>query len=122
MVKFRYENPVQYRWARDFLRRCSALGISWQSYSETLELETNHGQIERLLQRISDPRQVAVIPSIPEKTKPDHRWYVVGPDPQTLEQAINRLQHFLVPTYAIFADDSIPICHYFTGKEHPFSN
>jgi hypothetical protein len=120
MVKIHYESRAQYRWANEFFRRCSTLGISWQPYLETLELETNHSQIERLFQCISDPQKVAIMPSLPEKTKPDHRWLVVGPDPQILEQAINRLQHFLVPTYAIFVDDSVPIFHYFTEHENQF--
>lgn len=120
MVKVRYENSAQYQWARDFLRRCGALDIPWRSYPETLELEIDHAQIERLFRRVSDPRQVAVIPITPKKAKPYHRWLVVGPDPQILEQAINRLQHFLVPTYVIFADDSVPIFHYFTEHEKLF--
>ncbi len=120
MIKVRYKNLAQFQWASKFLHQCKPLGTSWKPALETLELETNHSQIERLFQRISDPQEVAIMPSIPEKTKSDHRWLVVGPDPQILEQVINRLQHFLVPTYAIFVDDSVPILHSFTENDNPF--
>src|SRR5216110_3227187 len=120
MLKIRYHDFVHYQWAKEFLQLCKSLfKTPPHLYPETFELEIDHDQIEPLFQRISDPRQVAILPSISARSQPDHRWLVVGPDLQALERAVNRLRHLLVPTYAIFNDDPIAIFHRFTGREEP---
>ncbi len=120
MIRIRYRDSVHYQWAKEFLQLCnSVFKTPPRFYPATLELEIDHDLIEPLFQRISDPQQIAILPSIPARSRPDHRWLIVGPDLQALERAVNRLRHLLVPTYAIFADGPIAIFHHFTAREEP---
>jgi hypothetical protein len=118
MLRIRYHDPAHYQWAKEFLQLCnSAFKTPPRLYPATLELEIDQDQIEPLFQRISDPQQIAILPSISARSRIDHRWLIVGPDLQALERAVNRLRHLLVPTYAIFVDGPIAIFHHFSANE-----
>jgi hypothetical protein len=113
MMRIRYSDQLQLAWAKEFLRLCEPLQIPTRVDPHLLEVEIGHNTLGRLLQRACDLQQVTIVPSFITHRKPEHRWLVVGPDQQKLEQALNRIRNFLVPTYAVFVDDPVPLFHSF---------
>lgn len=112
MMRIEYTEQQHYDFACQFLQ-AAPLELRVQVDAQHLAITVSDATVGYLLQRICENRSVI----LPDFTS--HRWLITGKTYQQVEQARIRLQHFLVPTYAQFADKQSPQLHMFdASKRH----
>ena len=111
MMHIQYHEQQHYDFASEFLNAAQTVGLRVQTDAQHLIITVSDTIIGRLLQRISENSSVI----LPDFNR--HRWLISGKTYRQIEQARIRLQHFLVPTYAQFADNQSPQLHIFDAKK-----
>jgi hypothetical protein len=112
MTVIRYTDPKRYLFASYLLKFTSSLDNQITRNSAHYEINVENEFLAQLLERIKDGRKAVVVPNLK-----DSRLLIAAPDRRQLEQAYQRIRHFLVPTYATFEQELRP--HKFDDK-NPF--
>ncbi len=115
-VQVTFTNQERYDFAQEFLRLFAMHSSYTEKHPEQLMIEVKDNVFGKLLQRIEEQQSV-ILPDLTGKTS---RWLIASSDLQELETTFTRVQHFLVPTYAQFADNSTRGPQRFDSKSnHP---
>ncbi len=113
-MRISYKKRAHYDFALQFLPTSNTTDLHIKRDDEHLTLEISDETLGRLLARIGDEQHAVMLPD--QKRK---RWLITAPTGRQLEQALTRLRHFLVPTYASFSADNIPKLQGFGKNNHP---
>lgn len=95
MVRISFTKLTHYEFACELLQQYPS--DLYQFDPGNLTITTRHDVLGRLLARIDNQQQVAVLPN-PKRSQ----WLIAAPTLRQLEQARLQLQRFLVPTFAFY--------------------
>src|SRR5437660_2606176 len=116
-MRVSYKKQAHYDFAIQFLPASNTNGIYVRQDAENLVLEISDEKLGRLLARIGDEQHAVILPDQRRR-----RWLITAPTARLLEQALVRLRHFLVPTYATFGTDHMPKLNVFGKSSHPIQH
>src|SRR5690242_13999630 len=100
MTTIRYTEQKRYQFALQLLDLAGSLDGQIIRNPEQQELSVENEVLARLLERIKDGHKAVVVPYLATS-----RLLITAPDRGQLEQASQRIRHFLVPTYATFEQE-----------------
>jgi hypothetical protein len=103
MTTIRYTEPKRYQFASQLLDLAGSLDSHITRNPAQQELSVENEILAQLLERIKDGHKAVVVPSLRVS-----RLLITAPDHKQLEQACQRIRHFLVPTYATLEQETRP--------------